>query len=268
MRFPATSDDWARLAAAVDPVARAAAAALLNVYDAPALDVAAKPDGSPVTAADLAAERALLAGLEGLVRGVGVVSEEGGGSGVGGRGPERYWLVDPLDGTREFLAHNGEFCVCIALVEDGAPVFGLIHAPTTSVSYYAWRGSGAAFAKPATDAPARRLPPRRPATARTPGLRVGVSRSHRDAATEAYLAKLDAPRAVPMGSALKFCAIVADRLDVYVRPGRTMHWDTAAGQCLLEAVGCSVTDLATGRPLRYVGPGRTNPGFLAGPWPA
>ena len=249
------------LAAAVDAICAPAAAAIAEVYARLAeVRAATKPDGSAVTEADLRANRLLTDGLRRAFADWPVVSEEDPGSHARPTtGP--YWLVDPLDGTREFLAGTGEFCVCVGLVEAGAPVFGYVLAPATGQRYYAWRGAGGAFAKTSATAPARRLPRRAPLDRGTPGLRIGVSRHHRDAAADAFLAGLNAPVPVPMGSALKFCAVAAGELDGYVRPGPTMHWDTAAGQCIAEAVGAGVRELATGARLRYDTPTRRNPGF-------
>ena len=249
----------------VDEVAREAGAAIMEVYGRADFEASAKTDGSPVTVADLASDQVLLRGLRDLEPGAPVVSEEGDEA---ERTGERYWLVDPLDGTREFLSRNGEFCVCIALIDGGRPVFGLIHAPTTRETYYAADTSGQAFRLRENDAAPEGLPVRRGISMASAGLRVGVSRSHRDAATTAFLDGLDAPAPVPMGSALKFCAIAAGTLDVYIRQGPTMHWDTAAGQCLLEAVGLGVYRLDTREPMRYDTPTRKNPAFLAGPRPA
>ena len=250
----------------VDAVARAAGAAILDVARASDVGASAKTDGSPVTAADLASHRLLSGGLPALTPGLPIVSEEdaaGHGLSAG-----RYWLIDPLDGTREFLAGTGEYCVCLAIIDDGRPIYGLIHVPVTGESYYAAADSGTAFRLDAPDAPPAVLRPRYGVELARAGLRVGVSRRHRGPATAAFLGRLRAPAPVPMGSAIKFCAIAAGTLDLYVRHGRTMHWDTAAGQCLLEAVGLGVYRLDTGAPLRYDTPTRTNPGFLAGPCPS
>ena len=253
-------------AAGVDAVARRAGTAVMEVYGRGDLGAYAKTDGSPVTAADLASHAILTAGLPDLEPDAAIVSEEDapGRAAVAG---DKYWLIDPLDGTREFLARNGEFCVCVALVDRGRPVFGLIHAPVSGASYYASDNSGMAFVRRASGRPALPLYPRRGVSLASAGLRVGVSRKHRGRATEDFLRELDGAAPVPMGSALKFCAIAAGKLDVYVRHGPTMHWDTAAGQCLLEAVGLGVYGLATGLALRYDTPTRTNPAFLAGPRP-
>ena len=255
------------LAATLDAVCRPGAEAIAARY-ARLADVraAAKPDGSSVTEADLQANRLITAGLRARFPEWPVVSEEDPDSHLT-LGSDRYWLLDPLDGTREFLAGTGEFCTCVALVEGGVPVFGFISVPLTGESFYAWRGAGAAYAQNPGRQPRRRLTRDGPLARSSPRLRVGVSRHHRDGATGDFLGALADPVAVPMGSALKFCAIAEGRLDVYVRYGPTMHWDTAAGQCLLEAIGFGVRDLATGRPLRYDTPSRRNPAFLAGPFP-
>ena len=261
----ARDEDGHALAEALDEIARPAAAAIAAAYARRAdHQPRRKSDGSPVTEVDVLADALLTGGLRRRFPDWPVVSEEAPASHA--RAPAGpYWLLDPLDGTREFIGGTGEFCICLALVESGVPVFGFVYAPLDLRYDYAWRGAGCAYAKTA-HAPPRRLTRPRPPARASSGLRVGVSRHHRDAATDAFLATLREPLALPMGSALKFCAIAEDRLDVYVRHGPTMHWDTAAGQCLLEAVGFGVYDLATGAPLRYDTPTRRNPGFLAGPF--
>lgn len=252
------------LAHAVEPLARRAGAAILGVYAGPDALAAAKPDGSPLTEADRRSEAVLQAGLAALATGYPVVSEESRGLPDAERAAhEIVWVCDPLDGTKEFLARNGEFCVCVALVERGAPVLGVIHAPVTGRSTVAWRGAGAVSVREVADGPWRVLRPRSRLDAGARGLRFCVSRSHLDPATEAYLADYRDPVAVPMGSALKFCGIAEDRVDVYPRHAPTMEWDTAAGQCIVEAAGGEVVDAATGRPLRYNKPALANPPFVA-----
>ena len=220
-----------------------------------------KADATPVTMADDAADRLILAGLRLLTPDIEVISEESiSAERLGMSYPERFWLVDPLDGTKEFLAGNGEYTVNIALVEDGVPVLGVIHAPALGWTYAASggrvfrrHGHGAAASIAARPCPARPL--------------ALVSRSHRDATTDDYLRGLGAIDERSVGSSLKFCLIAAGEGDLYVRFGRTMEWDTAAGHAILAVAAGSVTTL-DGTPLRYGKPGLQNPDFIARGKPA
>ena len=230
---------------AVIGIARTAAAAILEVYDGE-FAVACKDDRSPLTAADLAAHHAIVDGLAALTPDVPVLSEEAAHEVPARtrRGWERSWMVDPLDGTREFIKRNGEFTVNIALVEAGVATFGVVLAPVTGV---AWHG-GAAIGACRRDVDGERaLRVRAPAT---PPLRVAASRSPRDARTEAVLAAMGDIEPIGLGSSLKFCRLAEGGMDAYPRFGPTSEWDTAAGQCVLEAAGGSVID-PRGRPLRY-----------------
>jgi len=155
------------------------------------------------------------------------------------------WLVDPLDGTREFVKRNGEFTVNIALIEDGVSVFGVIQAPVTGVLWYGAPGSGA-FRRDGdveTAVHARRV-------AAGDVLRVAASRSHRDPRTDALLVRIGESEPVALGSSLKFCRLAEGGMDVYPRFGPTSEWDTGAGQAILEAAGGVVLD-RQGRPFRY-----------------
>ena len=226
-------------------LARDAAAAILGIYDS-AFAVEHKADASPLTAADLAAHRLLVEGLERLTPDIPVLSEEAAEDATWNVrcGWQRLWLVDPLDGTREFVKRNGEFSVNLALIEDGVPVFGIVQAPVAGVLWHATRGVGA-FRRDGDGEVA--LHTRRPARA---PLRVAASRSHRDARTEAFIAKMGEVEPIGLGSSLKFCKLAEGGMDVYPRFGPTSEWDTAAGQCVLEAAGGVVID-PKGRPLRY-----------------
>ena len=217
-----------------------------------------KDDRSPVTEADETAEAIILERLADLTPGVPVVAEESVSRGGGpDRAGERFWLVDPLDGTKEFLSGNGEFTVNIALVEHGAPTLAVVSAPARGLLYAAegpraWRRRGAQGALRAIRARAR------PAG----GLTAAVSRSHPDAGTETFLAGLDIARRRTGGSSLKFCLIAEGGADVYPRFGRTMEWDTAAGHGVLAAAGGAVRTPG-GAALAYGKPGFENPAFVA-----
>ena len=229
-------------------LAAAAAAEILAIYDG-AFDVEHKADDSPLTAADLASHRRIVDGLHALTPDIPVLSEESAElTAAERRRWSRLWLVDPLDGTREFVKRNGEFTVNIALIEDGVATFGVIQAPVTGVL---WWGDLVHGAYRRADGGEVALAARTPAEA---PLRVAASRSHRDARTEAFMAKMAADRgaleAIGVGSSLKFCRVAEGAIDVYPRFAPTSEWDTAAGQVIVEAAGGVVLD-PQGRPFRY-----------------
>ncbi|MEN1941803.1 3'(2'),5'-bisphosphate nucleotidase CysQ [Luteimonas sp. MJ174] len=226
-------------------IAREAGAAIMAVYGGE-VAVRAKADDSPVTAADLAAHRCIVDGLAQLTPDIPVLSEESAHMVPleSRRSWSRFWLVDPLDGTREFLKGNGEFTVNIALVDDGVPVFGVIQAPVTGAVWHGTPGQGACR----RDGDAEHaIATRSPATA---PLRVAASRSHLDARTAAMLGRIGEHESIGLGSSLKFCLLAEGGMDAYPRLGPTSEWDTAAGQAILEAAGGCVLDLR-GRPFRY-----------------
>ncbi len=238
-------------------IARDAGAAIMAVYEQD-FDVASKSDDSPLTAADMAAHRIICAGLAALTPEIPVLSEESAAIDWSvRRGWSRYWLVDPLDGTREFVKKNGEFTVNIALIDGDASVLGVVYAPALDYMVHAGRGAGAFMRNGAADVA---LATRQPVP--TP-LRVAASRSHLDARTAAALEKMGATERIGMGSSLKFCRIAEGRIDVYPRFGPTSEWDTAAAQCVLEAAGGAVLTL-DGAPLRYnTKESLLNPDFIA-----
>lgn len=237
-----------------------AGVAILDVYNsAGAPNVRRKADASPVTQADERAEAIILEILAHEAPGIPVIAEESAErEGLPGHAPPRFWAVDPLDGTKEFIARNGEFTVNIALIEDGRPVLGVVHVPAQGLTY--------AAAGPGTAARQHGTAPSEPIAARPVpkrGVIVVHSRSHENAPklTE-FLAGLEAPTARISGSAIKFGLIAAGEADLYPRFGPTMEWDTAAGQAVLEAAGGSMTTL-DGAPFRYGKPGFLNAGFIA-----
>ena len=227
---------------------------------------AVKADASPVTLADETAERVILAGLALADPATPVVSEEAAAKGNIPLTADRFYLVDPLDGTKEFLNRNGEFTVNIGLIEHGAPVAGVVYAPAAGRLFAGQIGWGAAQAdvaisSKAADAIWRPLAVR-PAPAA--GFTVVASRSHRDAKTDAFIAAVNTAELRSAGSSLKFCLIAAGEADLYPRYGRTMEWDTAAGHAVLAAAGGQVVT-ANGQPLDYGkrARGLDNPAFLA-----
>jgi 3'(2'), 5'-bisphosphate nucleotidase len=241
----------------VIPIARAAGAIVMEVY-ATAFAVSGKLDDSPVTEADRRAEVLLEAALARIAPGLPIVSEEAACSGRVPAVAERFWLVDPLDGTREFIARNGEFTVNIALVERGHAQLGVVLAPATGRLFAAVVGAGAFVEDQAgrrTPLGCRRVP--------AAGLTVVSSRSHGDdAALDAYLAGRVVAARKGVGSSLKFCLVAAGEADLYPRFGRTMEWDTAAGHAVLCAAGGRVEGL-DGVELGYGKPGLVNPPFVA-----
>jgi 3'(2'), 5'-bisphosphate nucleotidase len=225
-------------------LAREAAAEILAVYQGD-FAIAHKDDRSPVTAADLAAHRRIVAGLSALTPDIPVLSEESPPAAIAARREwATLWLVDPLDGTREFIKRNGEFTVNIALVEAGVATFGVIQQPVGGGLWHGAPGHGAFRREQGGDVAIRaRVPAASP-------LRIAASRSHRDARTQALLDALPGSEVLGCGSSLKFCRLAQGDIDLYPRFGPTSEWDTAAGQAILEAAGGAVLD-PRGRPLRY-----------------
>lgn len=230
-------------------LARRAAAEILMVYDSATFEDAAavqhKDDRSPLTAADLASHRCIVAGLRVLTPGIPVLSEESVATDIAERRQwPRLWLVDPLDGTREFIKRNGEFTVNIALIEDGVATFGVIQQPVTGALWHGAPGRGAFRREGGSDQPIHaRIPAANPPC-------IAASRSHRDTRTQALLDALPGSEVVGCGSSLKFCRIAEGEIDLYPRFGPTSEWDTAAGQAILEAAAGAVLD-PRGRPFRY-----------------
>jgi 3'(2'), 5'-bisphosphate nucleotidase len=229
---------------------------IMHYYEAD-IGVTFKKDNSPLTAADRAAHDFLLQALQDITPGIDVVSEES---------PEdhcssllcskSWWLVDPLDGTKEFLKGTNEFTVNVALIEGRQPVLGVVHAPALGVTYYglpksgAWRQTGSDIATPIST---RRPGPKRMA--------VVASKDHAGPSVRAMLARLINPQLQSMGSSLKFCLVAEGKADLYLRDLPTMEWDTAAAQCIVEAAGGRVYSL-DGEPLRYGKPGLKNPAIM------
>jgi len=243
----------------LDALALAAGAQILEHYAAAEVSAEWKADGSPVTEADQAAERVILAGLHDLGLALPVVAEEAAAAGdvpaIGG-GP--FVLVDPLDGTREFLSRNGEFTVNIAVIEDERPTLGLVHAPALGETYGGLAGDGAWRRRGDRSSEAIRA-----RACPAEGAVVVASRAHGDPAKiEAFLTDRRVAGRKTIGSSLKFCLLAAGEADLYPRFGRTMEWDTAAGHAVLAAAGGRV-ETVDGAPLTYGKPGFENPEFVA-----
>ena len=239
--------DLAALLLGARALAEQAAQAIMAIYS-PHCAVTQKSDRSPLTEADMASHHLLDAGLKMLEPRFPVLSEESGERIFVDRTRwKRYWLIDPLDGTREFVAHNGEFAVNIALIENGVPVLGIVHAPARGDMCFATRGGGAwrAWSR-SNDAP-QALHTRK---ASSP-VRVAVSRSHHPAELSDLLNSMGAHELCALGSSLKFSDLAASELDIYPRlSSSSCEWDIAAGQCIVEQAGGAVLD-RSGKPLRY-----------------
>lgn len=241
-------------------IARAAGRAIVQVYRHEELVVTTKGDATPVTQADIAAHNILIEGLSQITPGVPVLSEEGDLPSYEERQQwSQYWLIDPLDGTKEFIARTDEFSVNVALIVDHEPVMGVIVSPISESCYTARRGFGA-FRQDAGGQPyplrTRQWPPTGP-------LSIVVSRHHRFERLAELMAAYGDYSTLIMGSSLKFCAIAQRLADFYPRFGRTCEWDTAAGQCILTEAGGAVVGLE-GLALRYnTKEDIYNPGFIA-----
>jgi 3'(2'), 5'-bisphosphate nucleotidase len=248
-------DDMALLSLAAELAGRAAA--VIMEIRAGGFAVASKADASPVTAADHAAEALIVAGLREATPEIPVVAEEEVAAGRTTAASKAFWLVDPLDGTREFAAGRDEFAVNVGLVRDGRPALGAVALPATGDVYLgivgnsAWRQDAAGTRHP--------ISVRRPPAS---GLDVMASRHYADdPRLAAYLKGRKIASVTNIGSAMKFCRLAEGKADLYPRLGRTMEWDTAAPQAVLEAAGGHV-DTLEGTPLRYGKPGWENPPFI------
>jgi 3'(2'), 5'-bisphosphate nucleotidase len=251
-----SSSDSSRYLDALRAIASAAGRRILAVYQRD-FEVAYKDDDSPLTEADRLAHAVIVERLRALTPGLPILSEESSETDYAARaGWQRFWLVDPLDGTKEFIKRNGEFTVNIALIENGRPVLGVVHVPVRGETYSACAGVGA-FLQKGVAAPepihARRYRGTRPT--------VVASRSHAGKETEEFLKSIGEHDVTSLGSSLKFCLVAAGQADVYPRLGPTMEWDTAAAQCLVEQAGGRVTDVH-GHALRYNKPDLHNPWFI------
>jgi 3'(2'), 5'-bisphosphate nucleotidase len=226
-------------------IATEAGKRIMEVYDTD-FDVVTKDDSSPLTQADMAAHDTIIAGLSRLTPELPILSEESASIPFAERASwNRYWLVDPLDGTREFIKRNGEFTVNIALIDDHESVLGVIYTPVTGVTYYAARGAGAFKQTPDSEAVAIHARKKSPDSTIVAG-----SRSHRGDSLEAFLSRIGDYEILSMGSSLKSCLVAEGSADIYPRLGPTSEWDTAAAQCIVEEAGGRLTKTDM-QPLRY-----------------
>jgi 3'(2'), 5'-bisphosphate nucleotidase len=243
-------------------LALAAGDAIMTVYSSADMGVETKADDSPVTRADQLADALISDGLRAACPEIALVTEEQ--AETHGAAEARFFIVDPLDGTKEFIQRRGDFTVNIALIEDGVPVAGIVYAPARGRMFY-------------TDAQGRSVEEIGPFDPDLPGvtqplqlgtpdlgaLVVVASKSHRDAATDAYIARYNVADMRSAGSSLKFCLVAAGEADFYPRLGRTMEWDTAAGHAVLRGAGGEVVRFDDHTPLRYGKAGYENPFFIA-----
>lgn len=249
------------LADEVSKIALEAGKAIMDIYEnAPDVQIEQKSDQSPLTLADKASNQVICSGLEALAVKYPIVSEENKAIPYELRKTfEYHWVVDPLDGTKEFIKRNGEFTVNIALVHQQMPILGVVYSPCLNELYWAVKHEGAFLQK---DGQTQRIE----ALAfgmKDPALKVVCSRSHMNEPTKQFINQLDTPHLVSIGSSLKFLLLAKGEAHIYPRLGPTMEWDTAAAQIVLEEAGGSVIDENTNAPLKYNKENLLNPYFIA-----
>tara|TARA_R110000851_G_scaffold73980_2_gene163278 strand:- start:40203 stop:41117 length:915 start_codon:yes stop_codon:yes gene_type:complete len=264
------------LAPVLEDIAREAGEHIMRVYAQAGIDTQLKADQSPVTQADLLAHECILRGLQAAFPDTHVVSEEDNASQAWRLPTGCHWLVDPLDGTKEFLNRNGDFTVNIALIENGRATFGMVYAPAHDAFYWGGAGLGAAMRNQGVVSTLT-CPRRENANigenaanshanaehlGRLSRMRVVASKSHLNTETQAFMGQLGAIELVQAGSSLKFCTIASGQADLYPRLGPTCEWDTAAAQAVLEGAGGVVLDMH-GQPLHYGKANVLNPWFVA-----
>ncbi|PIE23614.1 MAG: 3'(2'),5'-bisphosphate nucleotidase [Neptuniibacter caesariensis] len=246
------------LSAPVSTLARKAGAAVMDIYQTD-FAIYDKSDNSPLTEADMAAHRVLTEGLQALTPNIPALSEESSDAIKKERlNWQTFWLIDPLDGTKEFIKKNGEFTINVALIENGEPVFGVVYAPAIDTLYWGAKGIGAYKESKQGDSQAI-------AVAATPknntGWQVVGSRSHQSEAFKTFMKRLPEAEIVAMGSSLKLCLVAEGHADLYPRLSPTCEWDTAAAHAIVMAAGGLVLNLETLKPLTY----NQNPNSLLNP---
>ena len=254
--------DYTKLTRTLRKLALEAGDVIMEIYNGPDFEVRAKSDDSPVTAADEAADKLIFTGLKAAFPDVAIVTEEQADSHQ--VQADRFLIVDPLDGTKEFIKRRGDFTVNIALIENGVPTRGVVYAPAKGRLFYTQPDGQTVeetgdFAKDS----AGPVTPLSVSTPNTSALIVVASKSHRDQATDDYINKYAVADSRSAGSSLKFCLVAAGEADLYPRVGRTMEWDTAAGQAVLLGAGGQVVRFDDHTPLTYGKPGFENPFFIA-----
>ena len=254
--------DFERLMREMRALALRAGAEIMDIYEAGDLDVRAKDDESPVTRADEAADALISEGLTAAFPDIPLVTEEQAAS--HDIRADTFLIVDPLDGTKEFVKRRGEFTVNIAYVSEGVPVRGVVYAPARARLFFTLPDGTSVEETGALDpATPGQAQPIRVSAPDNASLRVVASKSHRDAATDDYIARYSVADTKSAGSSLKFCLVAAGEADFYPRLGRTMEWDTAAGHAVLLGAGGEVLRFDDHTPLLYGKPGFENPFFLA-----
>ena len=235
--------------------------AIMQVYARPDFEVRAKGDASPVTEADEAADAVISAGLRAAFPDVTLITEEQAASHA--LTASTFFIVDPLDGTKEFVQRRGDFTVNIAYVQDGIPTHGVVYAPAKNRLFYTLPdGTSVEETGPFGPEPGA-LTPLRVSTPDNAALMVVASKSHRDQATDDYISRYSVRDMTSAGSSLKFCLVATGEADLYPRLGRTMEWDTAAGDAVLRGAGGRVVRFDDHQPLAYGKPGWDNPFFIA-----
>lgn len=234
-----------------------ASAAILDIYKSADLEIEYKKDNSPLTLADKTSHDVLVLGLKRIYPDIPILSEEGQDVSYQIRKNWKYfWVIDPLDGTKEFISGNGEFTINLALVKEDKPVFGIVAAPTKDTIYFANKGEGA-YKKEDDNAPekieASKVTKGKTVIART--------RSHKNKKEEPIIAKLGLTKTIHAGSALKFCLVAEGKADIYLRGGPTMEWDTAAGDCIANEAGAT-TYTIDGKPFLYNKQNLLNSGLI------
>lgn len=235
---------------------------IMQVYTGPDFEVRAKGDASPVTEADEAADAVISAGLRAAFPDVPLITEEQATS--HSQTAQTFLIVDPLDGTKEFVQRRGDFTVNIAFVRDGLPCRGVVYAPAKGRLFYTLaNGSAVEETGPFDKSQPGTLTPLRVSTPDNSALMVVASKSHRDQATDDYIGRYAVKDMTSAGSSLKFCLVATGEADLYPRLGRTMEWDTAAGDAVLRGAGGQVVRFDDHQPLAYGKPGWDNPFFIA-----
>jgi 3'(2'), 5'-bisphosphate nucleotidase len=254
--------DMERLVTVMRRLALEAGARIMEIYGAPDFEVRAKSDQSPVTEADEAADALISAGLRAAFPAVPLITEEQ--AATHALSARTFLIVDPLDGTKEFVQRRGDFTVNIAYVEDGVPVRGVVYAPAKARLFYTL-ADGTAVEETGAHAPETPGALHRIAVSAPDNgaLMVVASKSHRDKATDDYIANYAVRDMTSAGSSLKFCLVATGEADLYPRLGRTMEWDTAAGDAVLRGAGGKVVRFDDHSPLGYGKPGWDNPFFIA-----
>ncbi|MCF7870195.1 MAG: 3'(2'),5'-bisphosphate nucleotidase CysQ [Candidatus Omnitrophica bacterium] len=234
-----------------------ASAAILDIYQSADLEVKTKKDNSPLTLADRTSHDILVAELKKLYPDIPIISEEGASIAYQVRKSWQYfWVIDPLDGTKEFISGNGEFTINLALVQSDQPIFGIVAAPTKDTVYFANQGSGA-YKKENNNLPQ----PIKANKKSKDKIIVARTRSHKNEKEELLISKLGQTETIHAGSALKFCLVAEGKADIYLRGGPTMEWDTAAGDCIAAEAGAT-TYTIDGKPFLYNKESLLNPGLI------